>query len=118
MAEGRARLWGLVAEANGEIVGFGQLTRWGWRGEICNLIVRENWRGKGIGTALIRQLIEIARQLGLREVEIGGAEANPRALALYRRLGFEDERRVLLDLGEGNEPVIYLLMRLNRVVAA
>jgi ribosomal protein S18 acetylase RimI-like enzyme len=54
------------------------------------------------------RLLDIACQHGLREVEIGAADSNPRALALYRRLGFRDSRRVLLELGSGPELVLYL----------
>ncbi len=105
--------WGLVARHGKEVVGFGQLMRCGSRYEICDLIIGEQWRGQGIGTALISRLIGIAREQGAREVEIGGAVSNPYALALYRRLGFRDRRRVMLDLGDAPEPVIYLSLNLK-----
>jgi ribosomal protein S18 acetylase RimI-like enzyme len=41
-------------------------------------------------------------------LEIGAALSNPRALGLYRRLGFVDGRILDLDLGNGPEPVMYL----------
>lgn len=107
------RGWGISAVINNEVVGFGQLMRWGMRGEICNLIVTEMLRSTGIGTALIQRLIGIARIESMRDVEIGAAQSNTRALALYRRLGFRDERRVTLDLGYGMEPVIYLVLPLG-----
>lgn len=110
----RAKSRGLVAEVGGGVVGFAQMNRWATRGEICNLIVAEGWRGEGIGTALIQRLIGAAREEGLRDVEIGAEEANPRAAALYRRLGFRDERRVMLDLGSGMQPVRYLVLDLGR----
>jgi ribosomal protein S18 acetylase RimI-like enzyme len=113
---GRKRAWGIVAEADGEIIGFGQLSRWGWRGEICNLIVREGWRSQGIGAALIHCLIDIARTHYLHDVEIGGALSNPRALALYRRLGFQEERRLCLELDGRPEPVVYLVMPLREEI--
>jgi ribosomal protein S18 acetylase RimI-like enzyme len=108
------RAWAYTAAESGRAVGFGQLSRWGTRGEICNLIVSEAWRGQGIGSAMIRRLIGVARENSLADVEIGAALSNPRALALYRRLGFADDRRVMLDLGKGAEPVIYLLMDFGR----
>lgn len=100
--------WGLVALVDGEPVGYGQLMHWGRRGEISDLVVREGWRGQGIGSAIVTRLLDIACQHGLQEVEIGAADSNPRAAALYRRLGFRDSRRVLLELGGGPEPVLYL----------
>jgi ribosomal protein S18 acetylase RimI-like enzyme len=102
--------WGLVARVDGQIVGFGQLTRWGSVWEIGDLIVNDKWRGQGIGTALIKTLLKIAGQQGYRDVEIGVALSNPRALKLYRKLGFKPRRTVHLNLGQGEEPVVYLGM--------
>lgn len=104
--------WAFVATVEGKLVGFGQLVRWGMRGEIADLIVRPEWREKGIGTALITRLIDVASEQNFREIEIGVAESNIRALALYLRLGFAEKRRLLLDVGRGLENVIYLALRL------
>jgi ribosomal protein S18 acetylase RimI-like enzyme len=106
--------WGLVARIDGQVVGFGQLVRWGAVWEIGDLIVSEKWRSQGIGKALIRSLLDIARQQGYRDIEIGVAQSNPRAFKLYRRLGFRPRRTVQLNLGQGDEPVIYLGMVLNK----
>src|SRR5688572_32872050 len=56
-AGARERAWGYIATIGGEIVGFGQMTRWGTRGEISNLIVHPDWRSKGVGSTIIRRLI-------------------------------------------------------------
>jgi ribosomal protein S18 acetylase RimI-like enzyme len=104
--------WAFVATVEGKLVGFSQLVRWGRRGEIADLIIRPEWREQGIGTALITRLIDIAREQNFREIEIGVAESNIRALALYVRLGFAEKRRLLLDVGRGLENVIYLALRL------
>jgi ribosomal protein S18 acetylase RimI-like enzyme len=105
--------WGLVAQVEGEVIGFGQVACWGNRSEISDLIVSSNWRGYGIGTALIKALLEIARQSNFTEVEIGALETNHAALRLYRRLGFIDQRRLMLTITEQPEPVIYLSMAIG-----
>ncbi len=105
--------WGVVAVASGVPVAYGQLARWSRAAEISDLIVAEAWRCRGIGTALIRHLLDLARQEGLREVEIGVALANERAHALYQRLGFELKRRVMFYLDGGPTPGLYLAMRLD-----
>ncbi len=110
----RGLAWGIVALVDGVIAGYGQLTRLGGRAEISDLIVGESWRGQGVGTAIITRLIEMARSQQFLEVEIGVAESNPRALRLYHRLGFREKRRIMLDLGNGDEPVIYLGLNLDR----
>jgi ribosomal protein S18 acetylase RimI-like enzyme len=109
----RGLAWGVVALVDGVVAGYGQLTRLGGRSEISDLVVNEMWRGQGVGTAIINHLIELARSQQFPEVEIGVAESNPRALQLYCRLGFREKRRIILDLGSGDEPVIYLSLNLN-----
>jgi ribosomal protein S18 acetylase RimI-like enzyme len=97
-----------VASVDCQAAGFGQIVRWGRRGEISDLIISSEWRGRGIGTALIGHLIGIARQYGVCELEIGTAHSNIDALKLYRRLGFKIKSHKILDLGRGPEAVIYL----------
>lgn len=103
------RCWGVVACVGDEVVGFGHLMRWRYRGEISNLVVREDYRGKGIGTAIILDLMRLARDQGMHTIEIGASEENPRAEALYRRLGFAEDRRVTLRLEERAERIVYLV---------
>jgi ribosomal protein S18 acetylase RimI-like enzyme len=102
------RAWGVVATVDGRVIGFGRLNRLGHIAEISDLIIAPDARGRGVGTALVSHLIERARELNVERVEIGAAAHNGRALALYRRLGFDECRRVSLDLGDGPEEVIYL----------
>jgi ribosomal protein S18 acetylase RimI-like enzyme len=108
----RALAWGLVVEIGGEPVAYGQLDRWTTRGEICNLVVSGDYRGHGIGTALIEEFTTIAVENGISLLEIGAAISNPRALELYKRLGFVEDRRVRLNLDHGEETVIYLARRI------
>ena len=107
--------WGAVAVVENHSIGYGQLSRWGSHVEICNLIVAEEWRGRGAGTALIQWLLHLSQEKQFPIVEIGVAEANLRALALYQRLGFHTDRSVMLDVGSGPEPVLYLSMDLRAV---
>lgn len=110
----RGKAWALTALQGGEPVGFGQLSQWAKCAEISDLIVSACHRGQGVGTEIINGLIEIARQQGFREVEIGVAEANAHALELYQRLGFEIKRRITVDVGNGVETVLYLRLVLFR----
>lgn len=58
-------------------------------GFISQLGVKEEFRSYGIGTALIQHQVELARNLGLRKCTLDVAITNPRAQALYERLGFK-----------------------------
>lgn len=103
---------GMVAVCDDAPCGFGLLTLWPRAAEISDLIVAAGLRGRGIGTRLVQTLSDAAAELGVRTLEIGAALSNPRALALYRRLGFVDARAIGLDLGCGVEPVMYLTKQL------
>lgn len=114
----RGRAWALTALQGGEPVGFGQLSQWTKCAEISDLIVSACHRGQGVGTEIINGLLDIARQQGFREVEIGVAETNAGALDLYQRMGFEIKRRITVNLGNGLEPVLYLRLVLLRQEAS
>lgn len=104
---------GVVALQNGQIVGFGQLTLYPSAAEISNLLVGTRWRSQGVGSTIIAYLTRAAQDMHAEKLEIGAAQSNIRALALYRRLGFTDYRTLILDLGNGPEPVIYLRKSLD-----
>jgi ribosomal protein S18 acetylase RimI-like enzyme len=105
-AQGRS--YAVVAVAGQQLLGFGQLCKWQQSAEIADLVVNEAYRGQGIGTAIILHLMAQAAAWRYSQVEIGVAEGNPRAHALYLRLGFQQIRRLYIDLGAGEEPVLYL----------
>lgn len=58
-------------------------------GFISQLGVKEEFRGCGIGTAILQHQIDLARSMGLRKCTLDVAMTNPRAQALYERLGFK-----------------------------
>jgi len=108
LAQHRRGLGVVAVREDGAACAFGLLTVWPRLAEISDLIVSGPYRGQGIGSRIIAQLTEEACDLGVHTLEIGVALSNPRALALYRSLGFTDVRTIDLDLGHGAEPVLYL----------
>jgi len=94
------------------LLAYGQVTQWIKCAEISDLMVQPDYRGQGIGTAMIQYLTAYSIPRA-NCVELGVAESNPRALALYRRLGFCDSYQLQLDLGNGIEPVLYLQLDLT-----
>lgn len=56
------------------------------------MAVRDDWQGKGIGTALTKAVIELAdRWLNLRRLELNVFTDNEPAVRLYQKFGFEIE---------------------------
>ncbi len=85
----------LVAVLDGEIIGNAALDRLSGRRAHVGRIgmgVHDDWVGRGIGTALMAALVDLADNwLGLRRLELEVNTDNLPALALYRRFGFEIE---------------------------
>ena len=55
---------------------------------INNVAVRPQFRGRGIGTALLHHVLAEARQLGARRATLEVRASNEPARRLYERLGF------------------------------
>lgn len=71
---------------------------------IAHLGVVESMRGRGIGTTLIRRLLDDGRALGRHTAELDVAATNPAARRLYERLGFRVavEREATLSNAHGS----------------
>jgi ribosomal protein S18 acetylase RimI-like enzyme len=95
-------------------IGYGQLTLWPRCAEISDLVIAPSYRDQGYGTALVQHLTAEAVRLGASCIEIGAAANNPRATALYHRLGFTDNRTIQMNLGgPSREPVVYMTIKLS-----
>ena len=57
---------------------------------ICNVVVLEEHRGRGIGRQLVEAAVAEARQLGAEGVILQVYQENARALGLYTSMGFEE----------------------------
>jgi ribosomal protein S18 acetylase RimI-like enzyme len=101
----------VLLTADEQPIGFGQFTVWPTCTEISDLIVAEACQGRGLGTALIQHIAQEARRSGMTVLEIGSALDNPRALALYRRLGFVESHTI--HLRDGIETIQYLRLEIE-----
>ena len=81
-----------AAVAEDEIVGFASWLGAGDAFEIEDLFVEPGWMRRGIGRALVLDMIAIARGRGIGRVEV---TANPHALAFYENAGFVIYREVV-----------------------
>lgn len=72
----------IARDHQGKPVGTGRLTP---NGKIGRMAVLREWRGKGVGEALLRVLLETAREHHFSKIEI---HAQSHALEFYERAGF------------------------------
>jgi RimJ/RimL family protein N-acetyltransferase len=55
---------------------------------VLGVAVLPEFRGQGIGTALVRDCLDMARAVGLTRIELTVREHNARVIPLYERFGF------------------------------
>ena len=79
----------LVAEADGQIVGYAGLMCIEPIADIQTIAVVPESEGKGIGSALLTALIQEGRRRRAADVLLEVRADNPRAQQLYQRFGFE-----------------------------
>jgi predicted GNAT family N-acyltransferase len=72
----------LAFDRNGKTIGTGRLLH---DGHIGRMAVLPEWRGKGVGTALLGKLIETAEAHGVQKLALN---AQLGAVAFYARFGF------------------------------
>lgn len=79
----------LVAEDDGEIVGYAGLVVTGHQADVQTLAVARSRQGCGLGGVLLEALLDEARRRGAGEVLLEVRAENTAAQALYARHGFE-----------------------------
>ena len=95
----------LLARDGSEIVGTAAVVVYVtpiWvKARIEDVVVDQAARGRGVGEALVRECIEVARHRGAAIVELQSARSREAANRLYPRLGFElrDSNVYRLKLG-------------------
>lgn len=65
-------------------------------GHVGRLAVLAAWRGKGVGAALLRRLIDVARERNLDRLAL---HAQTSAMGFYRKFGFGEEGAEFLEAG-------------------
>jgi GNAT superfamily N-acetyltransferase len=94
---GHGLTYGVVAEAEGRIVGSAFLKEYRPVGAIGPVTVLPGMQGGDVGRQMMEHLLERAREAGLEGTRLVQAAYNRQSLALYTKLGF-DVREFLLCL--------------------
>lgn len=84
-----------VAELNGKIVGIvsaeGGTKKRNCHVAVLGISVREEWRGQGIGRALMKYITLWAKNAELKKLRLCVIDRNRQAYKLYQRMGFKKE---------------------------
>lgn len=85
--------WSLVARLDGQIVGglVGgyEIYDYGKAFFVDTLVVKKEYRGNGIGTALLTKAIEVGKERGCKTIELL-ANAKLQSFTWYKKLNFDE----------------------------
>lgn len=108
-------LW-MVGEVDGSVVAGADVRRGEYRKNAHSasfgVFVRREFRGLGLGGALLREGIDWARSVGISKLKLGVFSTNERAIAIYRKFGFQEEARLAGEVIVSGRPVDEILMAL------
>jgi putative acetyltransferase len=121
LAEPPEGVFNLVACVEGEVIAqlglhtFPNNPRRRHVGQI-GMAVRDDWQGKGVGTALMLAAIELAdKWLNLKRLELEVYTDNEAAIQLYKKFGFDIEgKQVDFAFRDGQYVDVFTMARLNR----
>jgi L-amino acid N-acyltransferase YncA len=86
------KVFPMLAEADGKIVGDATLhmRRRGWKRHLGNVrvVVARDWQGKGLGTLLVNELVDLAAEFGLEKLVAEIHLQAQAALAMFKKAGF------------------------------
>ena len=85
-----------VAQVNGKVVGYlagGMMRPYSYRKikkmtELENTLVKEEFRGQGIGEKLFDKFIECSKVMGAERIKVSVSFDNERGIKFYKRVGF------------------------------
>ena len=80
-----------VCEKDGNIVGYAGMYYVCGEGDITNVAITKNYRGKGLGNELLTEMFRIANENNIFEFTLEVRETNIIARNLYEKLGFKVE---------------------------
>lgn len=81
----------LVARCDGVVAGCCGVTNACGEGNINNVVVAKEYRGRGVAYAMMRELLKQGRQAGCVEFTLEVRVSNAPAIHLYEKLGFVSE---------------------------
>ena len=81
----------MVAEVNGKVVAVSEINRRsGYEKHVgvIGIAIRSGFRDSGIGTEMMKTLVEQAQEMGLKVLTLTAFATNKRAIHVYQKVGF------------------------------
>jgi GNAT superfamily N-acetyltransferase len=82
----------LIADLKGKIIGDATLhqEKRGWKSHIgtVRVVIHPDYRGKGLGTVLVGELVQVALDIGLVKLDAEFMAEQDRPIAVFEKLGF------------------------------
>lgn len=79
----------LVADVDGEVIGYAGLWKIFDEGHVTNIAVKNGYRHRGVGKALMERLMEACGEMGIARYTLEVRVSNLNAIKLYSSLGYE-----------------------------
>lgn len=95
-----------------QIIGYAGLWHICDEGHITNIAVHPEFRGNGIGSALMESLLDYAKNEGITGLTLEVRRSNTTAQALYRKYGFENSGMRKAYYADNNEDAIIMWKRM------
>ncbi len=100
----------LVAEYNGRVIGYVMAyLRPDLEGHIMSIAVDPEYRGNGIGKALMLEVMERLVKKGAQYIGLEVRVSNEKAIKLYEKLGFRKVKRIIGYYADG-EDAYYMMV--------
>ena len=80
----------LVAKIDNEIIGFAGIKIILDEADIMNIVTKKSFRNNGIGSLLLKSLIELSKDLNLLSISLEVDETNIVAINLYKKFDFKE----------------------------
>ena len=79
----------LVVKDNSKIIGFAGIKVTVPDCDIMNIVVKKDFRNQGIGSLLLKELINLSKSLNVKNLFLEVNEKNTPAILLYNKFGFK-----------------------------
>lgn len=79
----------LVVKDNSKIIGFAGIKVILSDADIMNIVVKKDFRNQGVGSLLLKELINLSKSLNIKNLFLEVNEKNTPAISLYNKFGFK-----------------------------